>query len=548
MRFTRRHLFTRVRKAGCLALAVCIGPGLIPRGADGQQPPVSGMLSRPAVPATLRKEIEDLNQAMVAAFKRNPASVASFYTDDARIIGGGARHEGRAAIDAYWAQATMFKDWSLEVFDAGGSATSPWLLGRSTLTGQSDRTMVTDFLGVLRRMPDGSLKYQVDFYTACSANRRTGIENTSAGVTSPQPPRLQQTAPSSQVSQVSQVSPSSPSLSPEPRTPFNGPARTTLTTGVVDVPLAKAGQYYYVDVQMNGKPFRLTLETGAGFFAISARAATVLGLRVDSVEVSPGYRAPVTLVESLTLPGVRFDTIAARVMPLFDSFDFDGIISIAVLRDLLATIDLGASRLRLERGSLPVPNGRDVLPIAGKDRGGRVDFEMSLGKVTVPAVIDTRSYLSIIAPDSLEGSLHLGAAPRFVGNARGPSMGTFTLRGTHLATDARIGAFSVRRPGMVLRNRPGVVVGVPFIEQFAITIDQRNQRIRFARPGRAALAVIPPEDWETVSGAAGSGTSSSSAGTAPKSGPTPRTARPVPSGRPMGFNRVEFMVLPQPAQ
>ena len=159
----RAPKFRNTAAMGVLAISLA---GATSPFLHAQQRVVREMAARPADPVALRLEVEALNKAMVAAFKQNPAATATFYTDDARIVGGGGNYQGRKQIDAYWAQATMFKDWSLEVLDVGGDWAAPWLLGRSTLTGQSGRTMVVNYLGVLRRMPDGSLKYQVDFYTA----------------------------------------------------------------------------------------------------------------------------------------------------------------------------------------------------------------------------------------------------------------------------------------------------------------------------------------------------------------------------------------------
>lgn len=121
-------------------------------------------LSQPS-DAALRKDVDALNAHMVAAFKRDPASVAAFYTDDAAILGGGQRHQGRAAIDAYWKNATMFTDWSLETLETGGHPDAPWQYGRSVVKGQSGRTMETFFVGLLRRQPSGELKFQVDAFT-----------------------------------------------------------------------------------------------------------------------------------------------------------------------------------------------------------------------------------------------------------------------------------------------------------------------------------------------------------------------------------------------
>ena len=315
-----------------------------------------------------------------------------------------------------------------------------------------------------------------------------------------------------------------------PRTPYSPPVKTTLASTREVIPLAKIGRFYYVDVRMNGQPFRLTLETGAGFFSISARAAKALGLRVDSMAVMPSSRSAVAWLDSLTIHGARFEGLSARVNAAWDATDFDGVLSVPVMHDVLATMHLAESRLIFERDTLPSVNGRDVLAIVGKDRGRRIDFPLVLGDVTVPAVLDTRSHFAFMLPDSLLSLLSLRESPKPAGNAYGPSMGTFTLAGAYLTSDACIGTLGIQRPAVLLRNRPGVVVGVPLMEQFVITIDQRKGRIRFARPRGEGIAIIPEQDWEK---ALATSQTESDIGRA-----TPRQpdAAPAPSRRPMGFN------------
>jgi ketosteroid isomerase-like protein len=113
----------------------------------------------------LRQDIEKLNAAMVAAFKSAPAGVAAFYSDNAIIVGGGQRYQGQASIANYWKGATMFTDWSLEVIESGGPDNAPWQYGRSVLTGRSGNKAETYFVGLLRRMPTGDLKFAVDAFT-----------------------------------------------------------------------------------------------------------------------------------------------------------------------------------------------------------------------------------------------------------------------------------------------------------------------------------------------------------------------------------------------
>ena len=271
------------------------------------------------------------------------------------------------------------------------------------------------------------------------------------------------------------------------RRPTDPPARTQLHDRVVRVPLTKEGPFYFVAGTINGKPVRLTIETGAGFFAISNSAAQRLGLKTESAADEP-----VAAVPALTIGGATFSGLTARVTPLFERLGFDGILSIPVLHDVLATLDFPARELRFEHGALPEPNGRDILPIAGRDRGGRIDVPIRAGGVEIPAVLDTRSFLWVILPDELEPKLPLAGAPRDAGTAAGPSLGTFRMRGARLRGDLTIGANAVKNPAVILRDRPGATLGAPLLEHYAITIDQLHNRVRFI----GSAVTMPPLDWE----------------------------------------------------
>lgn len=113
----------------------------------------------------LRQQVDALLSGMVAAFKRDPASVGPFYTDTAVIVGGGQHFQGRASVDTYWKGTSGFADWSLETLETGGHADAPWAYGRSVLLSKSGQKMETFFVGLLRRAPAGDLKFQVDAFT-----------------------------------------------------------------------------------------------------------------------------------------------------------------------------------------------------------------------------------------------------------------------------------------------------------------------------------------------------------------------------------------------
>src|SRR5688572_14459927 len=202
-------------------------------------------------------------------------------------------------------------------------------------------------------------------------------------------------------------------------------------------------------------------------------------------------------IDSLSLGGATFRGLDTRVTSLFDGGDFDGIISLALLQDLLWTLELGQSRLLLERDSLPDPNGRDVLPFAGRDPAGRIDVMMNLGGEQQPVVFDTRYADWIMTNDFLAAKLRLATALRSVGTAWGPSVGTFEMRGARLDEALTLGRYTLPRAPLVFRNRGGTIVGVRFLEQFAISVDQRRGRVRFTR---ADMVVnVPTLEWEAGS-------------------------------------------------
>jgi len=123
--------------------------------------------------SSLRGEIEALTAAMVADFKRDPASVGQHYGDRARIVGGGMSTVGRVAIDEYWKGITGPSDWSLAVVDVGGDPNSPWVVGRSTLI-RNGRRSETEFFGLLERGTDGKLRFVADLYTQARLARPGG--------------------------------------------------------------------------------------------------------------------------------------------------------------------------------------------------------------------------------------------------------------------------------------------------------------------------------------------------------------------------------------
>ena len=119
--------------------------------------------------SALRAEVKALNAAMVAAFDRDPATVARFYADSARIVGPRRQTvQGRVAIDRYWAAIRKPGAWKLEVVEVGGSRAEAHQIGVSTLTSTSSDgrqgTYVCDFVVIWKRQRDGTMRIMLDLY------------------------------------------------------------------------------------------------------------------------------------------------------------------------------------------------------------------------------------------------------------------------------------------------------------------------------------------------------------------------------------------------
>jgi hypothetical protein len=318
-----------------------------------------------------------------------------------------------------------------------------------------------------------------------------------------------------------------------PRTPIDTPSTAVLSASMVDLPLIKSGDFYFIDVQVNGQPTRFTLETGANFFAIGERLAQRLGLRIDTI-AGPGQRpAAIADLSTLSFGGATLTGVRAQVSPNFNdpAFAGEGLISLAALRPFVATIDFRHRRLRLENGDLPAPNGRDVMTMSGRDPGGRVDIPVDIGGMELPAVIDTRSFLGVMLPDSLAPRMALAAPPRSIGDAAGPTLGVYQLQVARANDAMKIGNVRVERPVLTFRNRPGVVIGVPLLEQLVFTLDQKNRRVRLV-PADENPIVVAPQAWESAP--ASDNRTAANTQSAVGEGAAPPT--PASGQRTMGFN------------
>jgi hypothetical protein len=197
-----------------------------------------------------------------------------------------------------------------------------------------------------------------------------------------------------------------------------------------------------------------------------------------------------------------------------------------VFADALLTLDFPRKSLMVDPGELPEPDGRTVLALAEPDRDrlrglydpaiaprvraffgrgpgdsgvvAQPSVALTLGDRTFSCVMDTRAPGWLTLPDSLLPRFNLVSGPAEA-TGRGPTMGTMRLRLTRVAETLRLGDAVVAQPLVQFRDRPGPLIGIDLMRAFAITLDQRNGRVRFTRAEQDTLEPLE-QPWESAGG------------------------------------------------
>ncbi len=269
------------------------------------------------------------------------------------------------------------------------------------------------------------------------------------------------------------------------------PVRVAIPEGGVAVPMSasRLGPPY-VEVKVDGRPTDLIIDTGAYATLISPALADRAGAKVRrtqlrSVDAGGNVRRPrgIARLGSIDLGNASFvdvEAVVQDVSVLASAGDpISGAIGTPLFRDALVTLDYPNAKLVIEEGSLPDPNGQDVLPLRVGPLG-RPLVEMKIGEKTVWVLLDTGYDGGLSLPDSAR-KLYPGAEKAYPG----PSFAYYHGHGqgdrARLTDDLHIGWHVVRQPIVDLGIGRDPIIGGDYLRHFAITLDQRNGRVRFTR-------------------------------------------------------------------
>ncbi len=269
------------------------------------------------------------------------------------------------------------------------------------------------------------------------------------------------------------------------------PARTVVPSGGVEVDMLRSDHLPAVSVMIDGHgPYRFALDTGGGGMAsVDSAVAAALGLRpIGQVHAGdPSGRNSMVLdlvhLESISIGGARFESLDAAVRSgrlLRMGQPVDGILGFGLFQDCLLTLDYPGHHLRIDRGELPAPNGRDIL--AFELRHGVPSVRLQIDSLWVEADVDAGSPGGFTFPAALESKLALAAPAKVVGHGR--TIGNdFEIREASLEGSVRLGGFEYPRATVGFQPVfPMANVGSRVLREFRVTFDQKNERMRLAKP------------------------------------------------------------------
>jgi len=257
-------------------------------------------------------------------------------------------------------------------------------------------------------------------------------------------------------------------------------------------------------------PFDFVLETSTAVIVMDRRSAESLpgerlvvpaALGVEDGDAGSGngpteMDAELLYIDELAIGGARFRDAGLLLVDFPpgspDDFVMDGILGTGALRECVVTIDGPRERLGLREGTLPEPDGREILAwvdeqgySAESDHMDDVWSWWSGELPRIPAMLCGRPIVLHLAtgigawldlPDSLGESLPMrfaDAPPDGIDDVSARAGGS--PRWGRVEGDLRIGAMTMQQPIVVL-GAEEAVCGARLLRHLAVSIDYRNRR------------------------------------------------------------------------
>ncbi|UCC32579.1 MAG: retropepsin-like domain-containing protein [Phycisphaerales bacterium] len=277
----------------------------------------------------------------------------------------------------------------------------------------------------------------------------------------------------------------------------DAPVRTTLHTTTVSVPMDNWGGRPVVEARINGKgPFKLLIDTGTSFPAVLDDAlVNKLKLPATGTTRPRGEAEDLEIVDvgTLTIGDAEFSSIqgirsTSGGCVSMTGEGIRGILGLPLFERCLFTLDFPGRRVSFESGDLPRPDGETIEYSTDVEHDYGVTVTLSVAGVPAKAHLDTGSPALVTLLNKFQKKLPLKGKPHVVGMARTPQ-GEAEVRSAVLDGVLKLGKHEWAKPridfadlGPMLDYDAGNI-GSRLLGDFAVTVDQKNHRVRFRRGG-----------------------------------------------------------------
>jgi len=242
-----------------------------------------------------------------------------------------------------------------------------------------------------------------------------------------------------------------------------------------------------VSVRVNDKgPFKFILDTGAAGTVVGEELAHELGLpdRGQTLAGRPGAGAPVpatvTRIEKLEVGEAHVSGLFAVSLNLSAMWTGSGtprgILSAASFPGLLIAFDYPGRQVELWRGELPAADGQSIFEWDAEER--LPSLPLTLNNLKLKVHLDSGSAFGISLPQKYADTLPLASKPVKAPKEKAVD-GESAVYVAQLYGLARLGQFTIRNPQIrFVEGMPSGNIGYEVLQQFSVTLDSKNRRIR----------------------------------------------------------------------
>ncbi len=287
--------------------------------------------------------------------------------------------------------------------------------------------------------------------------------------------------------------------------PSTAPTSIAVPAGGISVPMLSAGGRPMIEVKINGKgPYRFILDTGASFTVIEEGLAKELDLHEASgIQGSVSGGGPMTKMVNVqefrigdaVVRGLKCAVMpegTARIMlqklmtegPNAKEDPPRGVLSASLFLSNLVTFDFPAKRISIQKGKLDRADSQTIFDYFADDILPTIPVQV-VGKKT-RVHLDTGSGYGLTLPARFLKEVPLSSEPKEIGKAR-THAGEFPISKAQVNGPIQVGKFTLVPADTLFSDvgpgfgEPIGQIGVKILNDFVVTLDPKNHRIRLAQ-------------------------------------------------------------------